>query len=155
MRVQDFIADETMRATEGLIHQTTRMPDGKSDWKPLDEGRTALDQVAECALICGAMVKVLEEFRMPDFTPEMMEEFERKKSALSLESAIDLLRQNSAVLGEAIRAVPDEKLAEEMSFWGPEKWTVAAVMNYHNWNLVYHTGQVSYIQTLYGDKGMG
>lgn len=155
MKVQDFIADETMRATEGLIHQATRMPDGKEDWRPLDEGRSARDQVAECALICGAMVTVLAEFKMPDFTPEMIEEFEQSKSALSLEEAVALLRENLARLVESIRSMPDEKLSKEMSFWGPEKWTVASVMNYHNWNSVYHTGQIGYIQTLYGDKQMG
>ncbi len=152
MRVQDFIAEETERASEGLIDITTQMDADKTSWSPLDEGRTALDQVAECALICGAMVKVLAEYKMPEFTPEMMAEFETSKASLTLDEAVALLRENTKALSAVIRAVPDEKLEEEMAFWGPEKWKVASVMNYHNWNSVYHYGQISYVQTLYGDK---
>lgn len=154
MRAQDFIADETKRAAEGLIHQATRMGD-KSIWKPMDEGRTALDQVAECALISGAMVEVIKNYKMPDFTPEMMEQFAADKNALDLESAVALLRENTEKLCDVIRAVPDEKLTDEMKFWGSEPWSVVSVLNYHNWNVTYHIGQVNYIQTLYGDKDMG
>lgn len=154
MRVQDFIADETMRSAEGLINQLTKMGD-KATWSPLDEGRTALDQVAECALISGAMVDVLKVFKMPDFTPEMMEEFERSKAALDVDGAIAKLRENTAALCDVIRAVPDSELGNQMKFWGPEPWLISSVLNYHNWNMVYHIGQLNYIQTLYGDKTMG
>lgn len=101
------------------------------------------------------MVDVVKNYKMPDFTPEMMEEYETNKNALDLDGAVSLLRENTEKLCEAIRSVPDEKLGEQMKFWGPEPWSVAGVLNYHNWNMTYHIGQVNYIQTLYGDKDMG
>lgn len=155
MTTQEFIAAETARASEALIHQATRMPDGKAEWAPMDEGRTALDQVAECALIGESMPGIIANRKMPDFTPEMMEQYERDKKAMDLQTACDRLRAATDKICEAIRATPDASLAESMSFWGPEPWTVAAVLNFHNWNMTYHCGQVNYIQTLYGDKAMG
>ncbi|QYK52310.1 MAG: hypothetical protein KF824_08575 [Fimbriimonadaceae bacterium] len=154
MRAQDFIADETMRAADGLIHQATKMGD-KASWSPLDEGRTALDQVAECALICSSMVDVLKNWKMPEFTPEMMKEYEKSKAALSLDEAVAMLKEKTSALCDVIRAVPDEELVGTMQFWGPEPWSKVGVMNYHNWNMTYHNGQLNYIQTLYGDKSMG
>lgn len=153
MRVQDFIADETMRSAEGLIHQATKMGE-KATWKPLDEGRTALDQVAECALICASMVDVLKNWKMPEFTPEMIAEYETSKAALSMEEASAMLQEKTAELCDVIRAIPDDQLEGTMQFWGPEPWARVGVMGYHNWNMVYHNGQLNYIQTLYGDKSM-
>lgn len=131
------------------------MPDGKPSWNPMEEGRSALDQVAECALIGESLPGIIANRKMPDFTAEMMEQFDRDKRSMDLQTATSRLREATAKLCEAIRATPDADLLESMPFWGPEPWTVAAVLNFHNWNMVYHVGQVNYIQTLYGDKDMG
>ena len=32
--------------------------------------------------------------------------------------------------------------------------TLANVMLHHFWNIVYHEGQIAYIQTIYGDREM-
>lgn len=153
MTLQEFIADETMRSCESLIHQATKMGD-KASWSPMDEGRTALDQVAECALICASLPDVIKNWKMPEFTPEFMEEYEKSKAALTLEQAVQMLQEKTALLCDAIRAVPTEELSGTMQFWGPEPWSKTGVLNYHNWNMTYHVGQLNYIQTLYGDKTM-
>lgn len=156
MTVQEFIAAETERAMEGLIHQVRALPADKVAWKPMDEGRTALDQMAECALIAKSLPQILGSRKMPDFTPEMIAQFESDKAAIdTVEKGESLLRDATAATVTAIRAMPDEALQEQMHFWGPEPWSVAGVMAYHSWNMNYHTGQVCYIQTLLGDKKMG
>lgn len=155
MRAQDFIADETMRAMDDLILTVTEMPDGKSDWSPLDLGRDARDQVAECALIGASMVDVIRDRKMPEFTPEFMEQYETMKAGLGLEEAVGMLREKTREICELIRGFPDEELENEIPFMGPTHWTMVRVLNLHNWNMSYHTGQVNYIQTLYGDDQMG
>lgn len=155
MKAQDFIADETLRAMESLIHQVTRMPDGKADWSPLELGRDARDQVAECALIGATLVDVIQERKMPEFTPEFMEQYETMKSGLGLEEAIGMLREKTRAVCDLIREFPDEELENEIPFMGPTPWSMVRILNMHNWNMSYHTGQVNYIQTLYGDDQMG
>jgi hypothetical protein len=156
MKAQDFIAIETLRAMEDLIRQAKRVPADKLGWRPMDEGRSTLDQVAECAVICGFLPVILATFKGPEFDEASMKQFQESKSALdTLEKAEAVLRENTAKAVEAIRAVPDEKLDLEIPFFGPGTWKICSIMNAHAWNLHYHTGQICYIQTLLGDHAMG
>ena len=136
--------------------QAKRVPIDKLDWKPMDAGRSILDQLAECALIPAFYPAVVQTKQMPDFTPELMEAFEEDKNRLNtLEKAEALLRENTAKAVAAFLAVPDDDLEVEMKFFGPGVWKLASVMHAHVWNMHWHTGQICYIQTLLGDKAMG
>ncbi len=59
-------------------------------------------------------------------------------------------------LAEVILAVPDSALDDVISLPFAEGMTMsrAEVMMMTYWNYVYHTGQVAYIQRLYGDVEM-
>lgn len=154
MRVQDFIADQTAYCGEALIRQAEAIPAEKQNWAP-EGGRSALDQVAECAIIGGHMPDILRNKTMPDFTPEMIEAFEAAKSSLdTLAKAAEALRASNRQLVDFVRSLPDADLEGMMKFWGPEPWRVVDVADYHRWNMVYHTGQICYLQTLLGDKDM-
>lgn len=156
MRVQDFIADETNRAMESILMQAKRVPSDKLEWKPMDEGRTTLDQIAECAIIAGFYPTLYQTRKLPDFDEATIKQFEEAKAQLdTLDKAEAALRENTAKTCDAIRAFPDEGLNDEMKFFGPGMWKVSSVLNAHAWNMHYHTGQICYIQTLLGDKGMG
>jgi hypothetical protein len=155
VKVQDYLAAETMRSMEGMIRLVSGMAEDKVIWSALEEGRTALDQVAECALICESLLDVIPTRQMPDFTPEMVAEYEASKKAMSMDQAVHRLRAATSALGDLIGAFPDGELESTMKFWGPEPWRMVDVLGYHNWNMTYHVGQINFIQTLYGDKQMG
>lgn len=156
MTTQEFIAAETERAMESLIRQAKRIPADRLTWKPMEEGRSALDQVAECAVIPGYMPGILASLKGPEFTEETMNAYRQAKDSLdTFEKAEALLRENTAKAVAAIKAVPEDKLGLEIPFFGPEPWKIAAIMNSHAWNMNYHTGQICYIQTLLGDHEMG
>ena len=77
-----------------------------------------------------------------------------KKSLSTVGDAEKCLREGTAKLLTMIREMPDDKLAEKIDLpWGVT-WTLAEVANMHDWNLVYHVGQINYIQTLLGDFEM-
>lgn len=155
MRVQDFIADRTMAGAEELAVQVKKMGE-KATWIAMDEGRTALDQLAECAVIGGYMVDVIATKTMPEMNEAMMEQYvSDKASVTSVTQGEELLLANTTRLCDVIREVPDTDLGEKMSFWGPEPWLFCNVMAHHLMNVQYHIGQVNFIQTLYGDKEMG
>jgi hypothetical protein len=155
VKAQEVIAEETGRAMEALLKQAKRVPADKLTWRPMDEGRSVISQVAECAVIPGYMAGILETMKGPEFSEDSMKAYTQQVESLeTLEDAEALLRKNTASAIEAMLKVPDENLAAEIPFFGPTPWKIHAIMNSHAWNMHYHTGQICYIQTLLGDKGM-
>ncbi len=141
---------------ESLLHQAKRLPADKLEWRPMDEGRSALAQVQECAVIARSDPHLFETLEMPNLDEAAMKQFGEATAALdTFEKAEAELRKNTATVTDVIRNFPDEKLGIEMKFFGPNPWKVSSVLNSHCWNMQYHTGQICYIQTLLGDKEMG
>lgn len=155
MRIQDFIAEQTLKSMEGLLRQAKSVPADKLGWKPVDEGRSVLSQLAECAVIPSYMPEILATLKGPEFSEEMMAQYHAATAAITtLEDAEVLMRENTAKAVEAMRRVTDADLEKEISFFGPNPWKICAIMQSHDWNLTYHTGQICYIQTLLGDHNM-
>ena len=52
--------------------------------------------------------------------------------------------------------MPDERLSNTkwLPYNGGRDHTFLEMLDYVRWNCNYHTGQIAYIQTLYGDKEM-
>ena len=150
MRVQDFIASQTEIITDGILRSVRALPEHKLHWKPLDNGRSAMDQLAECAASPQIMMRAISGrgYSYED------EERALKNSITTVDAAEKCLKDGNAKLLKMIREMPDNKLAEKVDLpWGAS-WTLAEVANMHYWNLVYHVGQINYIQTLLGDFEM-
>ena len=64
--------------------------------------------------------------------------------------------ENLAKLNAFVMAYPAEKLGDTvpMPMWPGGQMPVVEALQIHNWNVSYHTGQINYIQTLYGDGSM-
>lgn len=140
---------------EGILEQAKRVPEDKRSWCPMDEGRSTLDQVQECAVIAGFYPNLFQTLKLPEIDEAAMKQFQDAKAQLdTFDKAEAALKQNTAATVEAIRNMSDDVLGKEMKFFGPGMWKVSSVMNAHAWNMHYHTGQICYIQTLLGDKGM-
>ncbi len=142
--LQTFIAAATKKAAGDLIIAVENLPEDKRGWSPLDKGRSALDQAAECAILNASVVGLLKTKEFPkefDYT-----EFVAKKAELAKDwnAVKDLLNTNTAIAVSAIEAVPDSELDIEIEMpWG--KYTVAQIMSYPYWNMAYHEGQTNYI----------
>lgn len=154
MSLQDFIADQTGKALDGLFKQARFLPADKLEWEPMDQARSALDILQECAVLPKFYVQVLETGKVPEFLPEFLEAYNKSRAELdTLDKAEAACRENTAALLVAIRSVPDAKLADPLQLpWGV--WSTAEVLNLHYWNMVYHTGQLCYSQSMLGDKAM-
>ena len=148
LTVQEFAAKIVEKGTEELIKVVRKTPTERREWKPLERGRTALDQVAECALINGGSAAMIEKHAWPaDLAPG----WEQAHAALdTIDKAVTALQENTARLASAIRATPDDAL--ELTIPLPwETITVALAFLLPYWNMSYHEGQITYIQTL-GDE---
>ena len=63
---------------------------------------------------------------------------------------------NMAALRSLANSLSDEDLETLIPspFGADGKQALKDMLEYPRWNATYHTGQVAYIQTMYGDKGM-
>jgi hypothetical protein len=142
--VQKYVSAATTKAANDLITAVENLPEDKRGWSPLDKGRSALDQAAECAILNGFTVRMLELKAFPtDFS---YEDFSKQKQELAKDwSAVkSLLLSNTALATAAIEAVPDSDLGIEIEMpWGT--YNVGQVMGYPHWNMSYHEGQTNYI----------
>jgi hypothetical protein len=150
MRVQDFIAGQTEVITEGIIRATRAVPADKLEWKPFDNGRSALDQFQECAVSPEIFLRALNGGGYV-YTDDLRD---KRKALKTIDEAEVALRKNTAELLKAMRETPDARLEEPIELpWGAT-WRLVDVMNMHFWNLTYHVGQINYIQTMLGDFEM-
>ena len=150
MRVQDFIASQTEVVMEGILRSVRALPADKLDWKPFDNGRSAMSQLQECAVSPEIFIRALSGGGYV-YTDDL----KAKREALTtIDAAERKLREGTGELLMAIRETPDSKLEDPIDLpWGAT-WRLVDVMNMHFWNLTYHVGQINYIQTLLGDFEM-
>lgn len=147
--LQDFLAVATQKAADDLKAALLRLPEDKRDWCPMAKARTALDQVAECALLNGGTVDLIRDRIWPkdfDFAA-----FEQSKVDLTRNEAalLSLLEQNTAKVIAAMHTVPDDELGSEIQMpWG--SMPLAQLLAYPYWNMSYHEGQINYIASMVG-----
>lgn len=153
MKVQQLAAKLNKDACDILVRNAKAMPEDKVVWQPLEQGRSVLNQLQECAVIANFTTHTLNHHTLPEMDNEV---FGKSMAALdTLDKAIAALETNTTELVSAIEAFPDENLDKTVQLpWLPTPTSLAEIMMMNYWNSVYHQGQVCYIQTLYGDSEM-
>lgn len=148
--VQDFLAKSTQKAADDLIAALNSIPPEKRNWKASESARSAMDQIAECAILNGSTADTISNRTGP--TAEFMAKFPGIKEALAQDEtgARSLLTKNTDRVIEAIRAFPDEDFDAEVPMpWGP--MALRTICAYPFWNMTYHQGQIVYIASLLQD----
>ena len=148
--LQSFLARATTKAAEDLVTAFERIPEEKRSWSAMGDARTALDQVAEVALLNGSTCSLLEDKKWPeeyDFN-----DYFAKKAELAgqgWETIKAKLEENTKKAAAVIGALPSDALEQEVSMpWGA--MTIAQIASYPYWNACYHEGQVNYIASMLG-----
>ena len=134
------------QSAESLTKLINDMGD-KAAWSPLDKGRTALNQVAECALMTGACIGIIQAKAVPAFDWEAFGKAQAELEA-NPEALLAALATNTDGLIAAIEGLSAEDAATEITMpWGAT-YTLAGLADVNYWNNTYHEGQINYIQTL-------
>ncbi len=147
--LQEFLSRATRKASADLEASLLRLPENKRDWSPMGSARTALDMVAECAILNGGTVDLIQTRVFPagfDLAAfhQARTELARAESAL-----LPRLHENAEKVIAALNAVAEEDLNVEVPMpWGA--MTLAGVMAYPFWNMSYHEGQINYIASMLG-----
>jgi hypothetical protein len=144
--IPEYVAEKTEQAVLDLLTAAQDVPEDRRAWKPFDQGRSALDQLSECALLNRYTANVIENHGWPadGFANYMADKAEIEKD---WDTAVEALKASVPVLIAAIRAFPEDKLdtVTETSF-GP--MTLEKNLSYPWWNMSYHQGQITYIAML-------
>lgn len=147
--LQSYLATTTQKAADELVTAFLRLPEDKRDWKPAEGSRSALDQFAECTLLNGYTVNLIQT-RLWDNTG--MDAYVKAKdevAALEWDKLQALLKENTERVIATISDVPDDHLSVEVDMpWG--KQSIADIVSYPYWNMSYHLGQINYIASQLG-----
>jgi hypothetical protein len=157
MHYKDQLIRLTQQSAEDFIRAIRAIPEDKLNWKVLDAGRSPMDLFQEVAQAPTYPIGMLEKRSAPDFNPETFGKLKEARAAWdTLDKCETALRENLTSLFAAIRAFPDEDLSHEIDLPFAEnlRRSMADIMAYPYWNNSYHLGQISFIQTLYGDWEM-
>ena len=133
------------KSSAGLAQATADLGD-KATWKPLDKGRSAVDQCVECGFVSNLIAGALNTQGLPAFDRDGI--LAAKADNDTPEKALALLTSGTEALIAAIAAFPADQwdTVQALPQWGDHSFT--ELVMYINWNNIYHEGQISYISTL-------
>ena len=147
--LQEFLTGATRQAEEEFVAAFLRLPEEKRAWSPEGKARTALDQVAECAILNGHTADLIRTRTWPIGSFESYLQAKAELCAQGWEQVHALLQENTRKVIATFGTVPDEALSVEVAMpWGPQK--LAEILAYPYWNMTYHLGQINYIASMLG-----
>ncbi len=150
MNVKDYIIAATFKIADDFMRDVRAVPEDKLLWKPLDNGRSVLDLAQECAHCPLWTVSTIADILG---VKASVEEYEATATWTTVDACDQALRRHLVQYKECVLAFPEERIGESVTIqWGT--FTMPEVFSFAHWNLTYHSGQVNYIQTLYGDREM-
>ncbi|MCC7102084.1 MAG: hypothetical protein IT206_03295 [Fimbriimonadaceae bacterium] len=157
MRLQDYMIEVTEQAKKEAFQAARKVPADKVDWSPLDEGRSVLNQCRELAMCPTWAKSIINNEPQPEWNEATMEKIKEEQAQWkSVDDCEAECNRRLAELYELYRNMPDARLEEcrWLPYDGGREFKMPEMMDYPRWNFNYHQGQISYIQTLYGDKQM-
>lgn len=158
MTIQDQAARLTEGALEMLFGAARHVPQEKLRWSSAETARSAISQLLECATAPLLHVPLLEGDPNP-YAGAPMQAAQEQRGALedaSLDALHAAARERHIPLLATLRAFPDARLEAlyPLPFGADFAMRGADLLFLPYWNLVYHTGQINYIQTLLGDRDL-
>ncbi len=157
MRYQDQVVRATQKALDDIVRAAQAVPEEKLDWSPGGVARSTLNQMQEIAVSGDWFVPIVRDRAVPAFDEHARKESGRLMRANdTLEKCIAAARTGTSALCQAIAAFPTDGLEDElvMPFGGGMRMTMADILLLHRDNMVYHTGQINFVQMLLGDREM-
>ncbi|MEA2554323.1 MAG: hypothetical protein QOJ65_2499 [Fimbriimonadaceae bacterium] len=157
IRLQDHIVDTTRAAAKDPFRYAKALPADKLDWKPMDEGRSALDICRELAMCPTWAYQIVQGDKQPEWNEDAMAAMKKEQEGWTTVEACEAeCNKRLEKLFELYKSMPDERLKETkwLPYDGGRDFTMPEMMDYPRWNFTYHLGQIAYIQTLLGDREM-
>lgn len=143
MTIQKFFVEATRKAAADLEAALNTLPAEKRNASIGGQARSAMNMIAECAIMNEGTAELLVTKKMRDFD---FAQFLQTVANLASDEAAAIARLHSGTeaLVMTLANVPDADLGVEVAMpWGP--MTVAQIVAYPYWNMSYHLGQINLI----------
>ena len=157
MRFQDYIIDSIQKGFDEAFKSARAVPEDKLGWRPLDNGRSVIDQLQELAQSPDYVTGLVRGEKPPEMSEDSWKKVvEERQGWATIDQCEAIAKERLANFFAAVREVSDQRLSETvwLPYDGGRDFTIQEVIEYPRWNANYHSGQIAYIQTLYGDKEM-
>lgn len=130
------------------------VPEDKLDWSPLENGRSVLSMCREIAMTPSWTMYAFTDIRDKWTEADRDEQQRLMESFKTVDQCEQEYKQRFAEVEKLYLSFSDEDLKKTrwLPYNGGRDHTYLEMMDYPRWNCTWHTGQVAYIQSLYGDK---
>ncbi len=150
MNVFEWQARATEQSARVLTHSLSMTQEDKLDWSPAVDAssktRPILEQMYECALVNRRFAALLRGETPP---PPPSSDGPAPTFA-DLKEARNQVMESATELAAVIRSLDESALTNSYPT-GRGPMTGADLIRLPATNMIYHWGQVNYVQTLYGD----
>jgi len=144
IKLQELEGRRVQALMELLLRAARHVPPDKVRWKPEPTAKSAQEIVEHVAAVNEFFATLIRGEASQSSGP-------RPQSHESYERALEALRASGEAVARAIQAVPDEQLETDRTLpWG-QRWKLRRLLTAPGTHIAYHWGQISYLQTLWGD----
>ena len=148
MDALELITYQTRRQLHSFFEAVHGIPADKIDWQPAPGSRSALDQLQEVAVVFQGIPDAVTNRKLV-MTPEDFEQYQADRKKITDVAELErMTREGTEKLLGFLAGVKPEELNENVEMPWPGEFKVADLLNYHNWNMAYHEGQINYIGSL-------
>ena len=143
------------RAKQELLTALSSTPDERLDWSPSPSARTPLQQVAHAASALKSIHEMLNGHTFGVNSTDSADESFREHDAqfTSREEVVHLLEENSAAYERFLDALAPESLGRTIDLpFGQGRAPLTEALFFAPGHTNWHTAQINYIQTIYGDQ---
>jgi hypothetical protein len=154
MRYQDHVILLTTHACENLYRTARAVSSEHVQWSPMERCASVLELFQECAQFPRGIATIVRTRAVPPLPHEEIERLQKEKDGLrTIDQCEGICRIYTAELLAAVREFPADYLDDEMylPLGIGREYTLAEIMLLHQQNVIYHTAQIDYVRTLYGD----
>lgn len=154
MRIQDHLIAVTREAADEFFRYARAVPVDRLEWSVLDAGQTVLAMCQEIAKTPEWGLQVLVDRQTTD--EERTAAYAEMKSWTTVPECMAQFEKRFAGWSNYVREFnhSDFEKTRWLPFNGGRDHTYLEMLEFPRWNCSYHTGQIAFIQTLYGDKAM-
>lgn len=157
MDTRQYLANVARTMAQTVARTAPFVPRDKRNWSPMGAARTTVDVVQECAeaLEIGTKFMKTGQFAFPDAQAMAARAEALKENPPKLEDLFPRLQKAAEDYAQAIEKFPAERLTQMVpSPFGGQQVPLVQVLSMPIFNMVYHWGQINYIQLMLGDTKM-
>jgi uncharacterized damage-inducible protein DinB len=145
MTPQDVLVQLTEKQLDGFFQAVRALPADRLTWVPGPGCRTALDLAQEVATVIVGLDEAIWARRVDWDSDSLAAQRAERAKLTDLDEIERVARANTACLLDFVRSLPESTFADPVRMPMPGEFNVLDLLQYHQWNLAYHTGQVVYL----------